>query len=199
MLGKSDAEFYICARDFNISKGYDSYGIAESQVDCINNNLLGWVPSALIILGTDKYEGFTTLIPPEFKQCENLIDDDRDGEIDYPSDLGCESPSDDREDEAPIVQPPPPVNPKEIIRIISPDDGFKKNCPKGDTCPVSVRIRWYDATKGNKLCVFVQPLQTPNQPYYFQFQGNRRAGMDWTGSQWYGFQNYSCFNFWRMF
>jgi hypothetical protein len=100
--GKWDGEFYICARYF--SQRYDSFLIAESPVDCVNDEPLGWVPISSVVMPNDEFPmALTTVIPSDKKQCENGIDDDRDSLIDYPLDPGCPDANDDWEDERPPV------------------------------------------------------------------------------------------------
>ena len=177
-IGTWKSEFYICAR--YLSQKYNSYQIAESSQDCINHEALGWVQSEKVILSAGQFPpAQTTFVPPEAKQCANLIDDDKDEEIDYPADPGCEDANDDREDEAPIVQPVVPPDPDERVLITHPRDGFDLHCPTGDGCPINVTVQWTKRTPGNRICVFVQPLEVPGQQYYFQFKGE--TGQAWIG------------------
>jgi len=101
-IGKWEGEFSVCARYF--SQRYDSFLIAESAVDCANHETLGWVAVNSVVLATDEFPmALITIIPSDKNQCENGIDDDRDGLIDYPADPGCPDASDDWEDERPPV------------------------------------------------------------------------------------------------
>lgn len=177
-IWSGEGEFYVCSRYF--SQIYDSFEIAETNVDCINRNTLGWVSTKSVILGAD-YAGEIVSVLPEAKQCEDGIDNDRDEKIDYPSDPDCDNASDDWEDAAPPIIPLPPLPPpeNERVRITSPSNGFELHCPTGDTCSVGVSVNWTDPAAGRQICVFIQPLQTENQPYYSQFTGT--GGQAWIG------------------
>lgn len=176
--GNWEGVFYICTRYLNYDKRYDGFEIAADPVDCINRTVLGWVQGGDVILGTGNYNGFMTFIPPGAKQCANGLDDDRDGMIDHPADPHCENVSDDWEDEKPPIPPVvvPPPDKDERVKITMPKNGTEVHCNSEDTCGVGVRVNWLNPTPGNKLCIFVQPKETNNQPYYYQPTGTAYIG-----------------------
>jgi MinD-like ATPase involved in chromosome partitioning or flagellar assembly len=101
--GSLEGKFYVCARYISGSTILN-YQIAEKLEDCSSGLALGWVSEAYVIL-VDKFpEALTTLVPPDAKECEDGIDNDNDRLIDYPSDPGCSSATDNTED---IIEPPP--------------------------------------------------------------------------------------------
>ena len=60
--------------------------------------------------------------PPVLAQCEDTVDNDGDGETDFPADDGCDSLSDDDETD-PVTPPPPPPPPPPSSGLI-PDVPF---------------------------------------------------------------------------
>lgn len=166
-----EGDFYICTRHYGIENNYDSFKVAKSPEDCINNTVFGWVKSELVDWGPGPYLGFVTVIPPETKQCGDGIDNDRDRFIDFPLDVDCANIDEDWEDALPPVPPPPPPPPpNERVTITRPASGTRVNCPSGNICGVSVQVRWVNPAPGNKMCVYVHP-ETTGPLSWLQFEG----------------------------
>jgi hypothetical protein len=93
-------------------------------------------PPAVYVAGTKTpvllQNGRSVPKPPA---CSNGLDDDGDGYIDWPSDPGCDSPTDDNEfDTVPVIETSPPViTVPSYIRGTTPFKGMKQWTV---TCPV---------------------------------------------------------------
>jgi hypothetical protein len=81
---------------------------------------------------------------PSGPQCSDGIDNDGDGQIDYPDDLGCDSPSDDSEDSTPKPQCDDGRDndgdgktdyPNDPGCFASLADSEEDDCPDGPNCP----------------------------------------------------------------
>lgn len=64
-------------------------------------SLTNQVKESLLTTYVSNWQNYTA-------QCSDYQDNDNDGKIDYPVDLGCASPEDDDESDDPIPPPPPP-------------------------------------------------------------------------------------------